>query len=227
MITRKLRILILLVSIITAFPVPAFASHTTRYPYVTSFPAPTHKLDVPFHRQQHALSCEPATLRMLLLFWGIDVGEDSIISKIPVGPMNSDPDSVFVGDINGVQHVSGYGIHAEGLKPIAREYLPTHTFRGQDIHFVIDRLHENKPVIIWGSFLRNPRDASWTTPEGKSIHAVRGEHTFVVTGYAGPRREPTHIFILDPLVGQRVLRTGDFIRNWEFYNNSGLYLERN
>lgn len=208
-----------------AWPVYGQAKNlVSRYPpFVRKPPASTLKLDVPFHHQQHKLSCEAATLRMLLLYKGIDEPEDSIIAKTPVGPMGADPDQVYVGSIDGVQFVSGYGIHWEGLSNVARTYLPASTFHQVDLHFLIDRLHEGKPLIIWGSFVRNPRDASWTTPEGKYVHAVRGEHTFVVTGYAGPRREPTHIFTIDPLSGEWVFRTGDFIKNWEFYYNSGMF----
>lgn len=206
-------------------PSSTLAYHFSYPPFVRFSPKPTLKLDVSFHEQEHVLSCEVATLRMALLNRGIDIAEDDLIANMPFGPMGSDPDLVFVGNINGRQFSTGYGIHWDGLSTLANRYAPAGSFYGADLHFLIDRLHDGNPVVIWGSQLRVPPNASWVTPEGKYVHAVRGEHTWVVNGYAGPRRAPTHIFTLDPLRGERVFRTGDFLDNWENYHNSGMFLK--
>jgi uncharacterized protein YvpB len=187
-------------------------------------PAPTLKYSVPFHRQEHALSCEAASLKMALDGKGIGVFESDILAKTPFGPMWGDPDLYFTGNIDGRQFVDGYGIHWDAIAHVARNYTPAESFHRVDLHYLIDRLHDNGPVVIWGSFYRSPAPASWTY-NGKYIHAVRGEHTFVVTGYAGDRRAPTYIYLMDSLYGERILRTGDFLRNWGYYNNSGVFLK--
>jgi uncharacterized protein YvpB len=217
-----------LLTIFLAFlilPAKGSAYHFSYPKTVNRFPQPTLKLDVPYHKQEHKLSCEAATLRMSLLARGIDEPEGSIISKMPFGSMGSDPDLVFVGNIDGVQNQTGYGIHWDGLAQVANKFLPAESFHRRDLHFLIDRLEEGNPVIIWGSMVRNPGDASWITPEGKYIHAVRGEHTWVVTGYVGQRLAPTHIFTLDPLRGEKVFQTQEFLNLWSHYHNSGMFLK--
>jgi len=207
--------------------VPNFvgAYHIAYPPYVSRPPAASLKLPVPFHAQEHSLSCEAATLRMLLLSQGIDEPENWITAKMAFGPMGSDPDLVYVGNHRGTQFVSGYGIHWDALAHVAREYQPAESFHRKDLHFLIDRLHDGNPVIVWGSLHRSPSNKSWTTPEGKYIHAVSGQHTWVVTGYAGDRRAPSYLFTLDPIYGERVFRTGDFLKTWSYYNNSGIFLQ--
>lgn len=99
-----------------------FASPKNIFAARSSTPVPTLKYEVPFHRQEHSLSCEAASLKMMLAAKGMDVSESDIISKIPFGPMWSDSDLVFVGDINGRQFVNGYGIHWDALANVARNY---------------------------------------------------------------------------------------------------------
>ena len=48
---------------------------------------PTVKLDVPYHKQEHSLSCEVASLLMALKYRGIDVTESELIQQLPI----SDP----------------------------------------------------------------------------------------------------------------------------------------
>lgn len=211
---------------LSLFPIrPVVAAHVLYPPYVTRYPQATLNLDVPYHRQEHALSCEIAALRMLFLHRGRDVTETELIARMPTGPMGSDPGLVFVGNIDGRQMTTGYGIDWDGLARVANQLQTAEAFYGRNLHFLIDRLHDGNPVVIWGSLYRSPRNVSWVTPEGKYVHAVSGEHTWVVTGYAGPREAPTHIFTLDPIYGRRVFRTGDFLKNWAFYHNSGMYLK--
>lgn len=219
--------IVFVVSIGLALALPGFsgAYHTAYPPFVSRPPAPTLKLSVPYHRQEHSLTCEAAALRMLLLNRSIDEPENWITDKMPKGPMGSDPDLVYVGDWRGRQFVTGYGIHWDALANVANQYQPAEAFHRRDLNFLIDRLHDGNPVIIWGSLYRYPANMSWTTPDGKYIHAVSGEHTPVVVGYAGPRRAPTHIFTLDPIYGERAFRTGDFLRIWSYYNNSGMFLK--
>jgi uncharacterized protein YvpB len=182
-------------------------------------------LSVPYHHQEHALSCEAASLRMLLLNKGIDEPENWILQKLPVGPMDGDPDKVFVGDVNGRQFVTGYGVHADGLLPVAEQYAPASVFHSQDLHYLIDRLEEGHPVEVWGTMVVNPRHYTWVADDGKVANAVNGEHAIVVTGYAGPNRAPTYIFVNDPIGGVRAFHTGDFLTFWSAYDNTGLFFD--
>ncbi len=226
----------LVVALLIGLVLPTFALAQTRiqarrnaivlstWRGVASYPKPTLQLDVPFHHQEHSLSCEAAALRMLLLYNGIDEPENWILQKMPFGPVGADPSKVFVGDIDGSQPTTGYGIHWDGLAEVAKAYGTSEAFSDKYLYYLIDRLHDGHPVIIWGSVFKNPKDISWVTPEGKTVKALNGEHVWVVTGYAGPREAPTYIFTLDPLRGVQVFRTGDFMAIWDDFGTSGMLL---
>ena len=74
-----------------------------------SEPAPTvpvFKLDVPYYQQQYANSCEAASLRMALAYYGINISDDlEIVKKFGYDPRDKDtinnewdnPQEMFVG----------------------------------------------------------------------------------------------------------------------------------
>ena len=80
------------------------------------------KLAVPFHRQEHNLSCEAATLVMALKFHGVSVSEQALIDAIGFDETKKangvwgNPHVAFVGDIDGHQPSTGYGVY---WQPIA------------------------------------------------------------------------------------------------------------
>ena len=71
---------------------------------------PAIKLAVAYHRQEHGLSCEVASLLMALNYKGIEVTENELIRQLPVsdpGPRQKDntwgdPNLGFVGNIDGI-----------------------------------------------------------------------------------------------------------------------------
>ncbi len=82
---------------------------------------------VAFHRQEHALSCEIASLKMALSYYGVDVSETQLISELPVdtpGPRQpgniwGDPEKGFVGNIDGTMPNSGYGVYEKPIASVA------------------------------------------------------------------------------------------------------------
>ena len=70
---------------------------------------PAVNLAVPYHRQEYTLSCEIASLMMALNYKGVKITEKELIEQLPIsdpGPRHQnniwgDPDSGFVGNING------------------------------------------------------------------------------------------------------------------------------
>src|SRR5204862_750243 len=84
---------------------------------VASRPSADQVLNLKFHKQEHSLSCEAATLKMVLDFYGMNVSESDIISKMPADPTPrsndawGEPNIGFVGNIDGKMMVDGYGIY--------------------------------------------------------------------------------------------------------------------
>ncbi len=177
-------------------------------------------LPVPFHRQEHSLSCEVATLKMALGSFGIDVAEAEIIRYLPFDstPRRAgvwgNPDEGFVGDIDGVMLVSGYGVYADPIARLGLRWKRTEVLRGASAADIARHIAAGRPVIVWGYYGRGGL-FTWMTPGGESIAAVDGEHTRVVVGFSGPLQAPTGFSLLDPITGVLHWSTKKFMHNWE------------
>lgn len=191
------------------------------------------EITVPFYRQEKNLSCEAASLRMLLASKGVYLTEEQILQKIPQAyPLEykngvwADPNEGFVGDINGSQYrKTGYGVYWEPINNAAKHWVQTDDFSNWTFNKLIEQLLINNAVVIWGSFDSNPRDISWRTPDNRYIKAYTGEHTFVVTGFEGNPLNPSSIITLDSLSGRRVFSKQSFLNNWRLFNNSGVQIK--
>lgn len=196
-------------------------------------PEPHQKIDVPFHRQERALSCEVASLRSALLTKGIDVKEAELFELLPKDPTPKtagvwgDPDRGFVGDVDGSQErLSGYGVYAGPLAELARTYGDRVTagtgFTSED---VAREIAAGNPVIIWGITGRfPPKDISWQTSEGKHVPAFVGEHSRVVYGYVGEVDQPYGFFLMDPIYGRLFYSRDRFEAQWAYFNNQAVII---
>lgn len=190
-------------------------------------------LDVPYHRQEHALSCEVAALKMALDYYGVDASESALIARLPFATRQprsrdntwGDPDLGFVGDIDGVSPNSGYGVYGAPLVALAQQsgirarIMPT-----PGLSDILNQVSQRHPVIVWGT-LASGRDISWVTPEGKRVKAIVGEHTRVVIGFSGPVEAPTAILLHDPIYGTITMAKETFEANWATLGNRAVVIE--
>lgn len=181
-----------------------------------------HQLNVPFYRQEHALSCEVASLRMVLAYYGMEVGEDSLIARLPFdtfGPRDvkkniwGDPQRGFVGNIDGKIPHGGYGVYEDPIQKLAAVFREAKTLASPELSAVLEIVKAGHPVIVWGT-LASGRDISWKTREGDEIKAVFGEHTRIVTGFRGTPENPSLIYLLDPVYGPMRMSKDKFLKNW-------------
>lgn len=189
----------------------------------------TVRLAVKFHRQEHSLSCEVATLKMALDFLGSEVTERQLIDQLIVsdpGPRQpgniwGDPDLGFVGDINGRIPNGGYGVYEAPIVDLANRYRTAKILTGQSLESILIDVANQHPVIVWGS-LSSGRDISWTTPEGKRIKAVYGEHTRLLIGFVGTPAKPTRLILHDPIYGTITMTKEKFLANWKLLGNKAV-----
>ncbi len=174
----------------------------------------TIKLNVPAYRQAYPLSCEAAALRMALAFRGIGTSDSTILGRLNYAPRPRDtasnswdnPNSMFVGDVNGTQNTTGYGVHAGPLAAAAQSFgRGASAYFGISANFIASQIHGGNPVIIWGYSSKAILD-SWNVPGG-SIQAWKGEHTRTVYGVAGRPDAPVGFYINDPASGGQVYWT--------------------
>ena len=185
------------------------------------------ELNLVFHPQEHSLSCEMATLRMVLNYYGVDVSESEVIDKMPwdktvrSGNIWGDPNIGFVGDIDGKMGVDGYGIHWEPLAQTARNWKDAEIINNGSISDIVENIYNGRPIIIW-SYLGRGISMTWFTPEGKKINAINGEHTFIVYGYDGAPDDPVGFLLMDPIYGPTYWEKEKFINKWDAFGRVGV-----
>ncbi len=187
----------------------------------------TIKLGVPSYLQKYSLSCEIAALKMALEFRGISLSEDEILAKIGTdntpkdGNIWGNPHLAFVGNVNGKQMVTGYGVYWEPIARVARNYRNATEFRGWNISQLTKMIKANNPVIVW-VYSSNGTPTGWDTLTGTRIQAVRGEHAVVAVGFVGQIDNPTAIIVNDPLLGQVQWPRLFFDMKWNAFGQSGV-----
>ncbi len=189
----------------------------------------TVRLAVPYHRQEHSLSCEVAALKMVLGYYGERVSEDDLIALLPVddpGPRQAgnvwgDPDLGFVGDIDGRIPNGGYGVYEAPIVELAGRYRSAAAITGVTLQDLLAEVDAGRPVIVWGT-LGDGRDISWTTPQGKRVAAIAGEHTRVVIGFTGTPQQPKRLILHDPIYGTITMTKEKFLANWKLLGNKAV-----
>ena len=185
------------------------------------------KLPVPIYLQQHPLSCELAALRMVLAFRQIEKTEEELLSQVGSDPSPrrgniwGDPYEVFVGNIDGKQMSTGYGVYWPPIARVANLYRPAREFSGLPFPEILTEVKNGNPVIIW-TYSRSGIPTFWFDGSGEKIFAASGEHTVVVVGFVGTVDNPSQIIVNDPLLGQIYWSLSEFIPKASLFANSGV-----
>lgn len=189
------------------------------------------KLDVPFHRQEHSLSCEVAALKMVLNYHGVDVKEQDLLDSLPFDTKESrskeniwgDPNAGFVGNIDGKMPNTGYGVYERPISNLASKYRKAEALNRGTLEEVLEHIMKGRPVIIWGT-IDSGRDISWKTKDGKNIKAIFGEHTKVITGFSGTLSDPRTIYLIDPIYGKIKVSKDKFLKDWAVLDNKAVVI---
>jgi len=169
----------------------------------------TIKLNVPVYQQPYSSSCELTSLRMVLAFRGITASEMEIVQRVGFNPRPRDtatntwdnPNEMFVGDLNGLQKSTAYGVHAPPIAKAARTYGRQATLEyGLTASFISARIHEGNPVIFWGHSYPAKPD-SWNTSSGV-VQTWMNSHARVVVGVVGNASNPSGFYINDAWGGK-------------------------
>jgi uncharacterized protein YvpB len=177
------------------------------------------RLNVPFHRQEHSLSCEIASLQMALAGVGINVPESELISHLDFDPTAKsggvwgDPYKGFVGSVDGAMPRTGYGVYWDPIAKLGLRYTRTRVITDGTLQHLTAQIDAGRPVVVWGHF-GNGSKFSWRTPEGRVITAVSGEHARTLIGYIGSSDNPEKLIVMDPIYGEERWSAADFMDNW-------------
>ncbi len=162
--------------------------------------------------QQRSLSCESRSACDLLAHYGRPMDEGAFRLGIPI---TDNPDTGFVGDVDGPGGQlppAGYGVHAEPLARRLEEVgFAAYAVRGMDLDALRTHLAEGRPVIVWAtSQLDAPAPVTMRDAQGRRFVVARGEHTFLAVGY-----EPGRILLVDSATGrERAVPFARFDASW-------------
>lgn len=189
------------------------------------------RMGIPWRAMTHPLSCESASLQMMLAYYGNGSTQDDVMAFIGQdlrrpywdarGLRWGDPYQTFVGSVDGSEsNYTGYGMKFPPLQNAAVHFgLPLiRAGEGVSPSDLYDALWQGHPAIVWGSYDYVPHPAvSYTAFDERQVLWGRFfEHVYVVA-YV----DEGSVGILDPLrSGSMIyLPKSQFESQWgEFYN---------
>ena len=206
----------------------AGAPESSQFSFSFKTEAEIFKLNIPIDYQDKKLSCEAAALKMALFGKGVRVSENDIMKIAGYDPTKrsngiwGNPNGAFVGDINGKQNTTGYGVYWGPIARAAKKWRPdSESFTNWTLEKIIAEVANGNPVEFWGVVDPAKQDF-WKTPAGETIDAWKGEHTRTLVGFIGSRINPRTLIINDPLSGILYWPKEKFSANWTKFNNSGV-----
>jgi len=185
---------------------------------------------VPWYHQQYNLSCEEASLSMVLAYYAHPTTEKQIFDQIGVDlvhywagkPGGGDPYVNFVGDPNGSEVTqTGYGVYWTPVRAAAVHFGATVAQAGEGIapDTIYSAIKAGHPALVWVTFDWQPHPRSdYQAYDGKTIpYAGPEEHAMVVTGING-----NSVRVNDPDRSQYWVPFDQFQAAYAVYNQMAL-----
>ena len=183
------------------------------------------RLNVPQYYQAYTESCEEASLRMALALYGVASNDYAILQNVGYNPRPRDtatntwdnPYQMFVGDVNGAQDTTGYGVFAPPIARAAQSYGRDATVAySVSADYIARQIFDGHPVIAWG-YSKNPVADSWNVPSGGTVATYKGEHVRVVYGVAGSPGNILGFYLHDPVAGNLYWTPGQLMGNMNVF----------
>lgn len=199
-------------------------------------------LAIPYIKQDYRLSCEAASLQMILSYRGISKTQDELMEQIGYSEPKvmqevngkliwGDPKIGFVGDVKGsftgekdgkksLRYATGWGVKPGPVARVAKQYFPeSKEVVGGTLDQVVQSLNQDKPIIWW-----HRRDdiqkekITYYTPAGKAVEYEQN-HVAVISSYKLDEDKKFIFHILDPFYGEYDIKQDDFLRLWARHSN--------
>ena len=158
------------------WPSEADTEEIPEFFYITGFDS---------HPQWFSIGCEASAAVDWAKYFGVLINEREFQELLPV---SDNPDSGFVGDVNGVWGLvppDDYGVHAEPVADLLRWYgLNAVAVRGLSLDEVKASIAHEKPVIAWviGNVTYG-KPVEYTDSQGNVTIVAAYEHVVILTGY--------------------------------------------
>jgi uncharacterized protein YvpB len=227
-------------SVHTAGPGNQMSSRSSLVTTVANAPTRVYLEAVPLEHQKYKLSCEVSSLRMALLYFGIDKSEDELIEQVGYASPREmsqvgenyiwgDPDLGFVGDLDGhfphenedlMTDITGWGVSNGPLLRVAQKYRPGSYLKNQaSVNDLQTALNKGSVVIIWHKRDdSNPKSATYVTPTGKKVQLTQN-HVIPLVGYQTFSDRETEYYFNDPYFGKITKTQSQLIKEWGLQGN--------
>ena len=161
--------------------------------------------------QLYTLDCEAQSAVDFARFFDVSIDENEFIDKLP---KSDDPESGFVGEVDGEMGQfppDDYGVHAAPVAKLLRAYgVPAKTKRDWSLEDIKEEIAAGQPVIVWIVNLPYAIDTmQYTASNGNTTTVARYEHTWIITGY-----NSTTITVVDSQWTYNV-KIATFMERWE------------
>lgn len=135
--------------------------------------------------QLYTLDCEAQAAVDWASFFGVSIDELDFIDNMP---RSDDPETGFVGDINGAMGQlppNSYGIHAAPIADMLQDYgIPAIAKKNWTFSGIKQEIAAGNPVIAWIVNLPFDIDSeNYTASNGNTSKVARFEHTWIIIGY--------------------------------------------
>ncbi len=193
-----------MLSVVLPFPQRVWADPVPEQAYIRG---------VKGRKQSLSLSCESRSAADLAAYWGVRIGEKKFLANLP---RSANPDEGFVGnpnDVWGNLPPASYGVHAEPVAALLREYgVPAEARRGMKWTELQAEVASGRPVIVWViGQLWGGNPVKYRAPDGKRAVVARYEHTMILVGY-----KPDRVYLVDAYTGQtRSYPLATFLNSWK------------
>lgn len=164
-------------------------------------------LEIPIVKQAHRASCEVASLRASMLYYGVDKSEEYLLEQVTYDTSPryldeygqlywGDPQKGYVGNVDApVIYVDGYGVYNEPIYRALRQNGFTKSISkvGWDPEEMYNYLRQSYPVIVWISNDYATKDVQyWIAPDGTQVKWFVGEHAVVLRGI-----DENYVYVMD------------------------------
>ena len=199
-------------------------------------PAPTQRvLNIPWHHQQHNLSCEAAALAMALTYYAIAAEELTLIRYMTNDPRPAkfdakgklvawgDPAQGFVGDPDGrIERYTGYGVYYQPIALAAMlagaNVLEAGSVAPRELYAAVLAGH---PAVAWiSNTYRQVPLAHYVAYDGATVGYTLTEHAVTITGV-----RPDSVLINDPWFGRAWHPKAQFESAYRTFDGMAVILE--
>lgn len=169
------------------------------------------------HAQRFSLSCESRSAVDWAAFWGVSIGETKFLNKLP---RSDNPDLGFVGnpnDIWGSIPPYSYGVHAEPVAALLRNYgLQAEARKGLDWDDLRSEIAAGRPAIVWVVGQMWPgAPRRYIDSQGQATKVAPFEHSMILIGYS-----PSTVNVVDAYSGlEQIYPLRAFLTSWSSLGN--------